>query len=280
MAARIDDPNLDIDEDCAIVLQSAGPQGAPGMPEWGQLPIPQKLLKKGVRDMLRISDARMSGTSYGACVLHVTPESHVGGPLALVRDGDRISIDVRGATTRPDDRATTSWRGARRNGRRPGPSSRAAMAFSTSKHIQQADKGCDFDFLEPGHAEAARGRPEISLKQGTKEWNLKRTSKPRRASAPREHRDAHARSSSSAAFATSSFRACAPADRCRPAATSSARPTPCATSRRAKTWTSSAPSTIPSTRNARRSRPFLPGARAGARLPRRDAVASRRADPR
>ena len=94
MAARIDDPNLDVDEGCAIVLQSAGPQGAPGMPEWGQLPIPQKLLKKGVRDMLRISDARMSGTSYGACVLHVTPESHVGGPLALVRDGDRISIDV------------------------------------------------------------------------------------------------------------------------------------------------------------------------------------------
>ncbi len=77
-----------------IVLQSAGPQGAPGMPEWGQLPIPQKLLKEGVRDMLRISDARMSGTSYGACVLHVTPESHVGGPLALVRDGDEITLDV------------------------------------------------------------------------------------------------------------------------------------------------------------------------------------------
>ena len=77
-----------------LVLQSAGPQGAPGMPEWGQLPIPKKLLEKGVRDMVRISDARMSGTSYGACVLHVAPESHVGGPLALVRDGDMIELDV------------------------------------------------------------------------------------------------------------------------------------------------------------------------------------------
>ena len=94
LAARIDDPDLAVDEDCVLVLQSAGPQGAPGMPEWGQLPIPKKLLKKGVRDMVRISDARMSGTSYGACVLHVAPESHVGGPLALVRDGDLIELDV------------------------------------------------------------------------------------------------------------------------------------------------------------------------------------------
>ena len=94
MSARIDDPNLDVDKNSVIVLQSAGPQGAPGMPEWGQLPIPQKLLKEGVRDMLRISDARMSGTSYGACVLHVTPESHVGGPLAFVKTGDEIAIDI------------------------------------------------------------------------------------------------------------------------------------------------------------------------------------------
>ena len=96
MAARIDEPDLDIDENSVLVLQSAGPQGAPGMPEWGQLPIPKKLLEKGVRDMVRISDARMSGTSYGACVLHVAPESHVGGPLALVRDGDLIELDVPG----------------------------------------------------------------------------------------------------------------------------------------------------------------------------------------
>ena len=86
MAARIDDPDLDVDENSVLVLRNAGPQGAPGMPEWGQLPIPKKLLEQGVRDMVRISDARMSGTSYGACVLHVAPERHVGGPLALVRD--------------------------------------------------------------------------------------------------------------------------------------------------------------------------------------------------
>ena len=93
MAARIDDPNLPVDENSVIVLKHAGPLGA-GMPEWGQLPIPKKLLEKGVRDMVRISDARMSGTSYGACVLHVAPESFVGGPLALVQDGDVIEIDV------------------------------------------------------------------------------------------------------------------------------------------------------------------------------------------
>jgi dihydroxy-acid dehydratase len=92
MAARIDDDDLPVTRDSVIVLRSAGPQGAPGMPEWGQLPIPRKLLQQGVRDMLRISDARMSGTSYGACVLHVAPESHVGGPLALVRDGDLIEL--------------------------------------------------------------------------------------------------------------------------------------------------------------------------------------------
>ena len=100
LAKRIDDPALDIDADTVIVLQNAGPQGAPGMPEWGQLPIPKKLLQQGVRDMLRISDARMSGTSYGACVLHVAPESHVGGPLALVRDGDRSSSTSRAASSR------------------------------------------------------------------------------------------------------------------------------------------------------------------------------------
>ena len=94
MAARIDDPDLDVDENSVLVLQNAGPIGAPGMPEWGQLPIPKKVLAKGVRDMVRISDARMSGTAYGACVLHVAPESFVGGPLALVRDGDVIELDI------------------------------------------------------------------------------------------------------------------------------------------------------------------------------------------
>src|SRR4030095_12832853 len=96
LAARIDDPDLPVTKDSVLVLQNAGPQGAPGMPEWGQLPIPKKLLAQGVRDMVRISDARMSGTSYGACVLHVAPESFVGGPLALVHDGDLIELDVPG----------------------------------------------------------------------------------------------------------------------------------------------------------------------------------------
>src|SRR4051794_5198406 len=101
MAARIDDPDLPVDENSVLVLRDAGPQGAPGMPEWGQLPIPKKLLEKGVRDMVRISDARMSGTSYGACVLHVAPESHVGGPLALVEDGGVIELDVAGRALTP-----------------------------------------------------------------------------------------------------------------------------------------------------------------------------------
>ena len=96
LKARIDDPSLGLTKNHVIVLQSAGPLGAPGMPEWGMLPIPKYLLQQGVRDMVRISDARMSGTSYGACVLHVSPESFVGGPLALVKDGDMITLDVAG----------------------------------------------------------------------------------------------------------------------------------------------------------------------------------------
>jgi dihydroxy-acid dehydratase len=161
MSARLDDPGLDIDENCAIVLQSAGPQGAPGMPEWGQLPIPQKLLKKGIRDMLRISDARMSGTSYGACVLHVTPESHVGGPLALVRDGDQISLDIE---TRRLDLLISDAEMAKRKAAWKAPAAKFTRGYGVLylKHIQQADKGCDFDFLEPEHVAAhAGGEPEI-----------------------------------------------------------------------------------------------------------------------
>src|SRR4029077_11821687 len=96
LLARIDDPALVVDARSVLVLRNAGPKGGPGMPEWGQLPIPKKLLTQGVRDMLRISDARMSGTSYGACVLHVAPEAFVGGPLAFVQDGDIIELDVPG----------------------------------------------------------------------------------------------------------------------------------------------------------------------------------------
>jgi dihydroxy-acid dehydratase len=94
MKEAIDKEDLDVSADHVLVLRNAGPLGGPGMPEWGMLPIPTKLVRQGVRDMLRLSDARMSGTSYGACVLHVAPESYIGGPLALVRTGDIISVDI------------------------------------------------------------------------------------------------------------------------------------------------------------------------------------------
>jgi dihydroxy-acid dehydratase len=160
MAARIDDDALDIDETCVIVLQHAGPVGAPGMPEWGQLPIPRKLLMRGVRDMVRISDARMSGTSYGACVLHVAPESFIGGPFALVRDGDMIELDVPRRKLNvliPDDEL------ARRKAQWSAPPQRFTRGYGAmyQVHVLQADKGCDFDFLQRGGAAAADGEPEI-----------------------------------------------------------------------------------------------------------------------
>jgi dihydroxy-acid dehydratase len=149
MAARIDDEKLKVDANSVLVLQNAGPLGGPGMPEWGQLPIPKKLLKKGVRDMVRISDARMSGTSYGTCVLHVAPESFVGGPLALVRDGDIIELDVeaRRLELRVEDAELAKRRAAR--GRPALPYTRGYGSLY-AKHITQADKGCDFDFLHHG----------------------------------------------------------------------------------------------------------------------------------
>ena len=142
------------------MLQSAGPQGAPGMPEWGQLPIPKKLLQQGVRDMLRISDARMSGTSYGACVLHIAPESHVGGPLALVRDGDLIELDV------PGRKLELKISGAEMATRRAAwtpPPAHYTRGFGVLylKHIKQANEGCDFDFLEEGAANDKTPEPEI-----------------------------------------------------------------------------------------------------------------------
>ncbi|MBV8651378.1 MAG: dihydroxy-acid dehydratase [Alphaproteobacteria bacterium] len=146
MAARIDDPNLEVTKDSVLVLQNAGPQGAPGMPEWGQLPIPKKILKEGVRDMVRISDARMSGTSYGACVLHVSPESFIGGPLALVRDGDTIELDVPG---RKLHLAISDEEMARRKAawKAPAPHYERSYGALFQAHIGQAEKGCDFDFL-------------------------------------------------------------------------------------------------------------------------------------
>jgi dihydroxy-acid dehydratase len=161
MAARIDDETLQIDASSVIVLQNAGPQGAPGMPEWGQLPIPQKLLKQGVRDMVRISDARMSGTSYGACVLHVAPESHIGGPLAFVRDGDMIELDV---PKRKLNVLISEEEMARRRAAWVPPVPKFDRGYGALylKHIGQANNGCDFDFLQPVKAESGGpGDPEI-----------------------------------------------------------------------------------------------------------------------
>jgi dihydroxy-acid dehydratase len=157
MAARIDDPNLDVTPDSVLVLQNAGPLGAPGMPEWGQLPIPKKILAQGVRDMLRISDARMSGTSYGACVLHVAPESFVGGPLAFVHDGDLIELDVekRSLQLKVDDAELARRRAA---WKRPAPRFERGYGALYQQHITQADQGCDFDFLE---GTAPTAEPEI-----------------------------------------------------------------------------------------------------------------------
>ena len=157
MAARIDDPALDVTADSVLVLQNAGPLGAPGMPEWGQLPIPKKLLTQGIRDMVRISDARMSGTSYGACVLHVAPESFAGGPLALVRDGDLIELDVdaRKLELKVSDAELAARRAA---WRKPAPRFERGYGVLYQQHITQADQGCDFDFLE---GTAPTAEPEI-----------------------------------------------------------------------------------------------------------------------
>jgi dihydroxy-acid dehydratase len=146
MARRIDDPALNVTADSVLVLRNAGPVGGPGMPEWGQLPIPKKLLAQGVRDMVRISDARMSGTSYGACVLHVAPEAAVGGPLALVREGDMIALDV--AERRLELRVPEDELARRRAAWSP-PPRRYERGFGAiyMAHIQQANLGCDFDVL-------------------------------------------------------------------------------------------------------------------------------------
>ncbi len=149
LKARIDDPALKVTADSVIVLQSAGPLGAPGMPEWGMLPIPKKLLKEGVRDMVRISDARMSGTSYGTCVLHVSPESAIGGPLALVRDGDLIQLDVQARSIHlsVSDEELADRRAAWR-----APEKRFERGYGQlfAAECTQAHEGCDFKFLHAG----------------------------------------------------------------------------------------------------------------------------------
>jgi len=150
MKAQIDEDDLDVDENTVLVLRNAGPKGGPGMPEWGMLPIPKKLLKKGVRDMVRISDARMSGTSYGACILHVAPESYVGGPLALVKTGDIIEVDVPARTINLKvDAAELAKR--KQAWEVPQPRYERGYGWMFSNHILQADSGCDFDFLETSH---------------------------------------------------------------------------------------------------------------------------------
>ena len=147
MSKAVNDPNLDVTPDHVMVLRNAGPKGGPGMPEWGMLPIPRKLLKQGVRDMLRISDARMSGTSYGACILHVAPESVIGGPLAAVRTGDMIAVDV---AKRSINVALTDAEIAERiNGYKPPPRNYPRGYYKMfAEHTRQANEGCDFDFLE------------------------------------------------------------------------------------------------------------------------------------
>jgi dihydroxy-acid dehydratase len=147
MASRIDDDNLDVTKNSVLVLKNSGPQGGPGMPEWGMLPIPKKLLKQGVRDMVRISDARMSGTSYGTCVLHVSPESFIGGPLALVETGDLIELDITARKlelhVKEDEliKRKKAWVPPRRKFER-------GFGAIYANHITQAHAGCDFDILE------------------------------------------------------------------------------------------------------------------------------------
>ncbi|WP_390911907.1 L-arabinonate dehydratase [Pseudosulfitobacter sp. SM2401] len=149
----IDDPDADITADHVLILRNAGPQGGPGMPEWGMIPMPQKLLNEGHRDMVRLSDARMSGTSYGACILHVAPEAFIGGPLALIETGDIISLDVPNRSLNVDitvaelSRRRAAWQ-------TPEPRYQRGYGWMFTKHIEQADKGCDFDFLRTGF-----GRP-------------------------------------------------------------------------------------------------------------------------
>lgn len=159
MKKAVDDENLEITPNHVLVLRNAGPKGGPGMPEWGMLPIPKALIKQGHRDMLRISDARMSGTSYGACVLHVAPESHVGGPLGLLKTGDIVRLDL--PNRRLDmlvaedelERRRAAWTP-------PEPRFERGWGWMYTRHVTQADKGCDFDFLERDFG-AAAGEPDI-----------------------------------------------------------------------------------------------------------------------
>jgi dihydroxy-acid dehydratase len=154
---RINRDDLEVTPDSVLVLQNAGPLGGPGMPEWGMLPIPQKLLKQGVRDMVRISDARMSGTAYGTCVLHVAPESYIGGPLAFVREGDMVSLDVnnRRLNLLVGEEEMAARRAQWQNS---APRYQRGYGALYLERVTQANQGCDFDFLGSG---APTPEPEI-----------------------------------------------------------------------------------------------------------------------
>ncbi|MFZ0206214.1 MAG: L-arabinonate dehydratase, partial [Roseiarcus sp.] len=160
LKASIDRDDLDVTPNHVLVLRNAGPLGAPGMPEWGALPIPKKLLKQGVRDMVRISDARMSGTAYGACILHVSPESYIGGTLAVVQTGDVITLDVPARTLHLDVPGAELAR-RRDDFRAPAPRYGRGYGWMFSQHVKQADQGCDFDFLETDFG-APVPEPEIN----------------------------------------------------------------------------------------------------------------------
>lgn len=154
---RLNDPELDVKAESVLVLQNAGPRGGPGMPEWGMIPLPYKLIQLGVRDMVRISDARMSGTSHGTTVLHIAPESFIGGPLALVRDGDIIELDVPGRRLEliisPDDLAAR-----RKAWTEPPARFQRGWGALFDQNIMQANEGCDFEVLR-----GRRGAPEPAI---------------------------------------------------------------------------------------------------------------------
>ena len=159
MKNLIDSDDLDVTENHVLVLRNVGPVGGPGMPEWGMMPIPKKLLKKGIRDMVRISDARMSGTSYGACILHVAPESYIGGPLSLLKTGDIIEVDVNERSINMIVDAKTL--DARKLKSKPiQPKAGRGWLWMYSQHVTQANEGCDFDFLERDFGKSAK-EPDI-----------------------------------------------------------------------------------------------------------------------
>ena len=156
----IDDENYPMSQNHILVLRNAGPKGGPGMPEWGMIPMPKALLKKGYRDMLRLSDARMSGTSYGACILHIAPESYVGGPLALIQNGDMIEVDIPNRSLNVD-LSEAEFAERRRSWVAPVPRYERGYGHMYTQHIEQADKGCDFDFLRSDFGSPVE-EPEIN----------------------------------------------------------------------------------------------------------------------